>query len=741
MSVFRGTLALAHGLLTETRRAPIALFWNLAFPLLILVGLMLIFGGDQTAQQQRVLGGVLTINLIAAAFFGISLHMVSLREAGLYRRYHATPISSLSVVAAHSITASVNVLGSLILQLIVARFGFGVAVEGSILTLVAVLLLAAFAFIPLGLIVGSIGRDMRIAPALSNLLFFPMAFLSGAAIPLSVMPEALQRIATLLPATYVVDLFRGAIQDRLDLWSAILPASILVATGLIAFACNTLLFRWESSAPLDRRGLGLVVVGLGVVYLAAFVLTAPKPAPIADVQVTPPPVAAADAPEALTIFIGATIWDGSGRILSPGRMIVSGDRITSVTTDDGTSPPEGAEMVNLSGLYVIPGLIESHTHLGASGGGAASSGEFIPARIIHDLQVYLALGVTSVVSMTDLEGDMQRLRDAVATGQMRAPRVFLSGRSLTAPGGYPAAIFAAVPGLSARAVYQLETPEAADAAVRELANTRVDVVKLNLEAGRPDRPFAILAEPVLRRAIETARSLGLPTTVHVDNDDHARLAVSAGAAGIEHVPTDLSASTTAALAANGLTLTPTLAAYEGLAAVLTPQIALPETKGLVLPVVLDSLRSPDAWFAGLLEDPGSANTYSNRFDAAKLACRSANAAGVTILAGSDAGSAGVFPGLGLLRELELLVSDCGMTPEQALKAATGTAANRLGTRDVGRLITGAYADFVVLGADPLKEIEAVGDVRAVYFGGLRINQDTLFTSSPGPWLPSGPEEE
>ena len=366
------------------------------------MGLLAIFGGDQAAQQQRVLGGVLTINLIAAAFFGISLHMVSLREAGIYRRYRATPIAALSVVAAHSLTASVNIFGSLILQLAVARIAFGVPIEGSVLALLAALGLAAFAFVPLGLIVGSIGRDMRVAPALANLMFFPMAFLSGAAIPLSVMPEALQRVAALLPATYVVDLFRAAIQGRLDWSAAMLPAAILLATGVIAFSCNALLFRWESAARLDRRGLALVAGGLGAVYIAAFALTAPDTTDAASPQVPPPalPRQAGTAPATLTVFTGATVWDGTGRFLSPGRITVFGDRILSVTADDGTPPPDGAEAVDLSGLYVVPGLIDLHTHLGASGGGAAGSGEFIPARIIHDLQVYLALGVTSVISMT-----------------------------------------------------------------------------------------------------------------------------------------------------------------------------------------------------------------------------------------------------------------------------------------------------------------------------------------------------
>ena len=207
------------------------------------------------------------------------------------------------------------------------------------------------------------------------------------------------------------------------------------------------------------------------------------------------------------------------------------------------------------------------------------------------------------------------------------------------------------------------------------------------------------------------------------------------------MPTDLSQDTVAALVARGVTLTPTLAAFEGLAAVLAPQqVSLPAPEDLVLPVVLDLLTSPDAWFADLRDDPDIATRYSARFDAAKQACRTANEGGVTLIAGSDAGSAGVFHGLGLLRELELLVSACGMTPEQALMAATNIAATRLGTRDVGRLAGGAFADFLVVGADPVQDISALRDVRAVYFGGHRIARDTLFSTSPGPWLPSGPEE-
>ncbi len=734
MSALRGTGALTRGLLIETWRAPIALFWNLAFPLLLLVGLMAVFGGEDPAQRQRVLGGILTINLIAAAFFGISLHMVSLREAGLYRRYRATPISASTVVASHAITAALNIFVSMALQLAVARIAFGVLFAGGVPALAGAVAVSAAAFVPLGLIVGSVARDMRVAPALSNLLFFPLAFLSGAAIPLSSMPDGLQRVAALLPSTYVVDLLRGAIAGETTLEAHAFSVLVLLATGVVAFACNALLFRWETDAPLSRRGLALVALGLGGLYIAAL-LAAPT-------RVESPPADAALAPAAprlVQVFVGATIHDGSGGVFAPGRLEIADGRIV-FAGPAGDEPPDGAEVHDLSGLHIVPGLVESHAHVGASGGGAASSGEFVPPRIIHDLQVYLALGITSVVSMTDIEADMLALRDAVESGAMRAPRIFLTGRSFTAPGGHPAAIFGTVPGLASRATFQVETPQEAAAAVAELVGLRVDLVMLYLEAGSSDRAFPVLPEPALRSAIAAAHEAGLPVAVHVDSDVHARLAVAAGADSIEHVPPDLTDSTVAAMAEAGVTLIPALVSYEALAQAIGPGVHVdPAVERWVLPVVLDSLGSPDAWFAGLRGKPEQAAFYARRFDGAQDGCRRAHAAGIPLVAGSDAGNAGVFHGPGLLRELELLVAACGLTPSEALLSATGRAADRLGARDIGRLAPGAHADFVVLGADPADDIAALRDVREVWFRGARIDRDALFTTNPGPWLPSGPE--
>jgi imidazolonepropionase-like amidohydrolase/ABC-type multidrug transport system permease subunit len=741
VSRIRGLGALCRAYLIETWRSKAAIFWNLAFPLVVLIGLSFIFGAGKADRVSYMIPGILTINLIAASFFGVSLYMVGLRQSELYRRFRVTPVSPLAVVLAHSATALINISISIILQLAVAWALFRIEIRGSVPEVALALLLAMFAFIPLGMLVGSVAADMKSAPAISNLLFFPMMFLSGAAMPLFLMPAWLQRVAALLPATYAVEVLQAAVVRGDVLEGLAVPAGILIVTGLLALAFDARLFRWESREPIDRRGLVLAVASLAAVYLAAFaggvkLRTAQVPEGMAEEMSPSGPRKLG--PGAL-VLRGMTILDGSGGRIERGQVIVERGRIVEVGPA-GSPPPEGVPVTDLSGLYLIPGLIDSHIHLGGSAGGSVSSGEFMPARLIHDLQVYLAMGVTSFVSMTDDLDDLKRLREAVAAGTMRAPRPYFSGPGLTARGGHPAKFFVTVPGLATRMTRQVGTEAEAEAAVRELAAKKVDLVKLFLEGGWIGDPVPVLPEPALRSAIRTAHELGLRTTVHVDNDRHARMAIDAGADGIEHVPPDLSEETAARMAARGVTLTPTLVAFEGLAASVTgEQTTDPLALEWVAPNILDSLGSPDSWIAEVHEKPEAVAYYTDRRAKALTAVRRAVAAGVLIVAGSDAGNPAAFHGPGLIRELELLVKAGGMTPEAALAAATGGAARRLRSREIGRIAPGAFADLVVLGADPARDIRALRDVRAVYFRGALIQRETLLSTPPGSWMP-GPAD-
>ena len=196
-------------------------------------------------------------------------------------------------------------------------------------------------------------------------------------------------------------------------------------------------------------------------------------------------------------------------------------------------------------------------HWGGSGGIGAAPIERIDDRMLRDFGATLAAGVTSVVSLTDGLADMQALATAVASAEERAPRTFFSGPSITAKGGHPSEMFAFLPGLAEQLTRQVETPDAARAAIAELDRARVDLVKLVLEPGFDSRPLPRLREEVFRAAMAEAKARRMRTTVHVGTDADVRLAIDAGANGIEHASRGLSDESIALMAARKITFTPT----------------------------------------------------------------------------------------------------------------------------------------------------------------------------------------
>lgn len=211
MSALRGVGGLARALLIETLRSRTAVFWSLAFPLLFLLIFGFVFSGGTPRGTSYLMPGLLTITVVTTTFFGVSNRMVTDRETGVLRRYRVTPVTVVAVVLAYGPMAAATLSASLLLQAVAGRLIFHVTVSGSLATLVVVLLAGELAFIPLGLFVGSVARDTRTAPAITNLIVFPMMFLSGVALPFFLLPGWIQRLARLLPATYLVEALQGVI--------------------------------------------------------------------------------------------------------------------------------------------------------------------------------------------------------------------------------------------------------------------------------------------------------------------------------------------------------------------------------------------------------------------------------------------------------------------------------------------------------------------------------------------------
>lgn len=728
----RSVIALIGAQLTELRRSKTALFWMMSFPL----GFLFLFGFVMARGDARVMAvlmpGLLTTTLMSGGLFGVALPMVQHRENGLLRRLRVTPVTAAAVAIAHGVTATMTGFLSLLILMTLARLVFNMQLAGSWFALAGVYLCGAAALIPMGLLVGSTARDMRTAPAIANLLFFPLMFLSGSAMPFAFLPEGVQRFARLLPTTYLVDAYSSVIVRGDSLLPIAGSLAVLIGIGMVGVVLTSMLFRWEGTEPISRRALATIAVAF-VAVLGVSALAAPafRMGELPGART----IEAGAAKGQVLVLRGATVLDGLGGRITNARVVIRDHRIGEVSLDDDKAAlPEGAVVRDLSGRYLVPGLFDSHVHWGGSGGTGSSPAEMTDDRMLRDFGATLAAGVTSVVSLTDNLRDMRSLSSAVAAATERAPRTFFSGPSVTARGGHPAEMFSFLPGLAEQLTRQVESADEARAAIAELDRERVDLVKLVLEPGFPDRPLPRLREDVFLAAMAEAKSRKMRTTVHVGTDADARLAIEAGANGLEHSSRGLSDATIALMAAKRVTFTPTNVVLDYGWRRQVAGGADPLARRLAHPGILQSLLDPASPLAPFLREGEMATNMAQALAGSLDQTTRAIRAGVPILAGSDAGNPVIFHGVSLIRELELL-AQAGMPLGEVLKSATSRAADRLGQSSLGRITTGAVADLVVLEGDPTENTDAYRRVMAVYLGGRSLDLNSLTETSPGTWRP------
>jgi imidazolonepropionase-like amidohydrolase/ABC-type multidrug transport system permease subunit len=728
--VTRQTLALIRAQLTEIRRSKTALFWMTAFPL----GFLLLFGFVMARGDARVMAfmmpGLLTTTLMSGSLFGVAIPLVQQREIGLLRRLRVTPAPAAAIAIAHGVTAVTTGLISLIVLMILGRLLFGMQMAGSWLSLLGAYLCGACALVPIGLLVGSTARDMRTAPPIANLLFFPLMFLSGSSFPFAMLPEGVKRFARVLPTTYLNEIYSGVIVRGESLWQLAGSLAVLMVIGAVGIVMTSMLFRWEGTEPVPRRSLAMIALAfsaaLGVSALAAPAFRMNDMPGVRRVE-------AGEAQGQLLVLRGATVLDGLGGRITNARVTIRDHRIAEVSLDDDrVAMPDGAAQVDVHGRYVIPGLFDSHVHWGGSGGIGAAAIETTDDRVDHDLTATLAAGVTSVVSLTDDVKQMRALSNEVAAGRLKAPRTFYSGPSLTAKGGHPTEMFGFLPGLVELLTREIETPEAARAAIGELDRERVDLVKLVLEPGFDGHPMPRMKDDVFRAAMAEAKARKMRTTVHVGTDADVRLAIEAGANGIEHTARGLSDDTIALMAAKKITFTPTIVVVDWAWKRDVARGNDPDARRLVMPAIMQTLLDPKSPLAPMLGEGEMANMMAAVFAGSLQQTTKAIRAGVQVLAGSDAGNPVTFHGISLVRELELL-AQAGMPLPDVLKSATSRPADRIGQASLGRIAAGAIADLVVLDADPTERVGAYRTVSSVYLGGRKLDAATLTANAPASW--------
>jgi imidazolonepropionase-like amidohydrolase len=426
---------------------------------------------------------------------------------------------------------------------------------------------------------------------------------------------------------------------------------------------------------------------------------------------SPPPESTA------TRFGGFRLITGDGSpAIENAAMFVDGGQILAIGDADSVAGPEGASEVDLSGRTVMPLLHSLHVHLGyLKDNGEMAAENYSRESVLADLQRHLHYGVGSVLSLGADVGDTAfSIREDQRQGRAGGAKLFTVGRGITAKGSWPTVI----PAIQA-APQQVETEDQARAAVQGLAERKVDAVKIWVDDAGGSIPK--ITPELYRAVIDEANQHGLKVFAHVFYLEDAKGLVEAGVSCLAHSIRDqvVDDELVATMKEHDVLYVPTLVAHElpishAEGSAWIGEASMRET---VATEVVERLMS-DAFREKARNSPGL-EAAREQYQIALTNLKKLSDAGVRIGLGTDSGTTHRYPGYFEHRELELMV-DAGLTPAQAIQAATQTSAAMLG--ESGTLGKGSEASFLVLRSNPLERITNTRDIEAVYVDGEPIER-------------------
>jgi imidazolonepropionase-like amidohydrolase len=403
------------------------------------------------------------------------------------------------------------------------------------------------------------------------------------------------------------------------------------------------------------------------------------------------PAAQAPADGAVTALTGVRIIDGTGQVVERGTIVISSGKITAAGAS--VQVPAGAARVDLTGKTVMPGMINAHAHV-------QHQTKAMPIRddLVRRLRLYASYGVTTAVSLGQASDDEMRevirLRDEQDRIPLDRARVYTSGPSIRG----------------------LKTADDVRQAVDRYAQQRVDRIKTHVTAQMGPDLYAALIDQTHRR--------GLRIAAHIFTLDEAKMVLERGVDLIAHSvrDRDVDQAFITTLKNRNVAYVPTLTRDLSLVVYDTTPAFFTEPffqRGMAVYREQVEMLSTAAYQQKVRANPQT-EVIRKALEQGTRNLKLLSDGGVTIAMGTDSGTdEGRWQGYFEQVEMEMMVK-AGLTPMQAIVAATGGAAQASRLDQLGTITIGRAADLLVLDANPLQDIRNLRQINSVWIAGRRI---------------------
>ena len=394
-------------------------------------------------------------------------------------------------------------------------------------------------------------------------------------------------------------------------------------------------------------------------------------------------------------FVGARIIDGTmAAPIEDGVVVITDGRIRTVGPRSAVTVPAGAQIIDVAGKTIMPGIINAHGHVGGTLG--LEGGHYNTDNLLRQLGLYARYGVTTVNSLGGDEEQGFALRNEQFDQDLDRARIYVAGSVVVGD---------------------------SEAAIRAEVNRNADMganfikVRVDDELGAAEK----MPRNIFDALVDQAHIRRLPVAAHLFYLDDAKYILNAGADLLAHSVRDLPVDDELIDLINttGVCYIPTLTrevstfVYESEPEFFSDPYFLKEAE----PAILEQLRSPERQTR--MQNSRAAAGYKIALEVAMTNVRALNDGGVRIAMGTDTGPPARFQGYFEHMEMQMMV-DAGMSPIEAIRASTGVAADCMGMGDIGTLEPGKWADLVVLDANPAEDIENSKTISSVWIAGNRV---------------------